>query len=100
MTINERYEAYIREKLAVLNLPTELYHVGATTKDTPYVLFHEDGYWWVGSVERGQFRSDARFDDATTGAEYLIMNIKRPELKQLLPDWTDYASYFGADGAA
>lgn len=96
----EQYEAYIRGKLMELALPTALYHVGMTSEDTPFVLLPDEGFWWVGSVERGQFRADARFVDATTAAEYLVMTIKRPDLKPLLPDWTDYASHFGAEGAA
>ena len=96
MIPHQQMEQYLIEKLTLLGLHEQLYSVGETSVDTPYVIQYDGAHWCFGHVERGLFRPEARFNDAINAAEYMIFQINRPSLKSMIPDWSDYAQIFGA----
>lgn len=87
--------SYFKEKLAAMDLPFDLYHIGETFADTPFVIQQHDGHWFYGDVERGKFRPSARFEEPVDAVEYLIFQMERQKIKPFLPDWSDYAARIG-----
>lgn len=86
-------ENFLRERIARAIAPRTRFAVGTVEDETSCLIKDGEG-WTVGYGERGKLWPEARFDSATSAANYLIFTILKEPGGFTFPavDWTGYAS--------